>query len=116
MVKMEGFALACLLNGWCGEQTTKSSPRSGDNQSFLQALDLCHNYLATKLGQTIIVTALIIECGIRPDIRLLDEAIFHQVLDRAIQGGRSKTQFPFGVCGDISHDTVSMPLAISKRE
>ena len=68
---MEVFALACHLNGWRGEQATQSLPRSGDNQGFLQAPDLCHDYLATQLGETVIVTAFIIECGIRPYIRLL---------------------------------------------
>jgi hypothetical protein len=113
---MEAIALACLLNKWGGKQVSKSSPRSGDTKGFLQALDLCHDHLATKLGQTVIVTAFIIECGIRSDIRLLDEAIFYQVLDRAIQSGRPKTQFPFGLCGDVSHDTVSMSLTIGKRK
>src|SRR5881296_2003558 len=106
MAKMEVFALACLLDRWCGEEVAKPSPRSGDNQSFLQASDLCQDHLTTKLSQTVIVAAFIIECGIRPDIRLLDETIFHQMLDRAIQGGRAKTQLPFGVCGNVSHDTV----------
>src|SRR6266566_9177039 len=105
MAKREGFALACLLDGWCGEQVAKPSPRSGDNQSILQASDLCQDHLTTKLGQTVIVAAFIIECGIRPDIRFLDEAIFYHMLDRAIQRGRPKTQFPFGLCRDVSHDT-----------
>src|SRR3989442_13542665 len=97
MAKMEVSALVCLLNGWCGEQAAKSSPSSSDKQSFLQALDLCHDHLATKLGQTVIVTAFIIECGIRAHIRFFDQTIFHQVFDRAIHGSRPKTQFPFGV-------------------
>src|SRR5215467_11771183 len=38
------------------------------------------------------------------------------MLDRAIQGGRPKTEFPVSQCQDISHNAVAMSLAIGKRK
>src|SRR5215467_7470894 len=38
------------------------------------------------------------------------------MLDRAIQGGRPKTEFPVSQCQDIAHNAVAMSLAIGKRK
>src|SRR5579884_993387 len=62
------------------------------------------------------MAAFIIKGRIRADIGLLDEAIFYQMLDGAIQCSRPKAQFSVGVCGDVAPDSVSMSLAVGERE
>src|SRR5439155_202297 len=81
-----------------------------------QALSLCNRHPLAEVGESIITTTFVVQSRIGSFVRLFNESVCNESLDRSVESARTETHFAFCPHGHLFHDAVSMQLPVSQGE
>src|SRR5579859_7340201 len=69
-----------------------------------------------KVGQFVIAAAFVVQIGIGPYARFLDQPIAEHALDRAVERARSHASLALGSRGNLLHNAVAMALTVDEGQ